>query len=404
MSNTLAIATVTQVFSDLLRDVQDNPLLGPTNVTNLPPDQAAPDPQHPERRLNLFLYQVSPNSALSNNDLPFRNSSGAVAAQPVLALDLHYLLTAFGLDGELDTHHLLAHAMSLVHETGFLDRDRIRQAVNAAGSAITGSDLAEQVELVRIAPQMLTEEDLYRLWTVFQTNYRLSVGYQASVVLIQRARETETAPPVRSPRLTTFTIRTPLIVDVSPQPATIPGTLTLRGERLDAASVAVRFLSGDVTPAADAITATSITLDLPTDLAAGRNTVQVVQGHQLEDSTETRKTFVSNAASFVVIPTITAIPVGGFTVHRGDELTLELTPPVGPGQRVVALIGARGIPRTVDTSPGGGAPTGTVTFPIPADFPPTDDLLRIQVDDVESALDTDPGTGEYIAPRVQVLA
>ena len=113
MSNTLAIATVTQVFSDLLRDVQDNPLLGPTNVTNLPPDQAAPDPQHPERRLNLFLYQVSPNGALANNDLPFRSSSGTVAAQPVLALDLHYLLTAFGLDGELDTHHLLAHAMKL---------------------------------------------------------------------------------------------------------------------------------------------------------------------------------------------------------------------------------------------------------------------------------------------------
>jgi Pvc16 N-terminal domain len=403
VSNTLAIAAVTQVFSDLLRDVQDNPLLGPTTVTNLPPDQAAPDPLQPERRLNLFLYQVSPNAALSSNDLPFRDASGTVTAQPVLALNLHYLLTAFGLNGELDTHHLLAHAMSLVHETGFLDRDKIRQAVNTAGSAIAGSDLADQIELVRIAPQMLTEEDLYRLWTVFQTSYRLSVGYQASVVLIERGRETQTAPPVQSPRLTTLTIRSPLIVGVSPQPATLPGTLSIQGERLDASSVVVRFLSGDVTPAPDAVTPTSITVDLPADLAAGPNTVQVVQGHQLEDSTETRETFVSNAFPFVVIPSITGIPAGGFVVHRSHDLTLDLTPSVGPSQRVVALIGTRGIPRTIDTS-AGSAPTGTVSFAIPSDFPLVDDILRVQVDGVESALDTDPGTGEYVAPRVRVLA
>jgi hypothetical protein len=402
MSNTLAIAAVTQVFSDLLRNVQDNPMLGPTSVTNLPPDQAAPDPQNPERRLNLFLYQVSPNPALSNDDLPFRDSSGQVIGQPVLALDLHYLLTAFGLGNELDTHHLLAHAMSLVHETGFLDRQAIRQAVNAAGSLIAGSDLADQLELVRIAPQMLTEEDLYRLWTVFQTHYRLSVGYQASVVLIERGRETTSAPPVRDPHVTAMTIRQPLIVEVSPQPAVVPGTLSLRGERLDADKVTVRFLSGDVTPSAGAVSPMSITVDLPGALQAGAQTVQVLHEHRLDDSTETRPSFSSNAMPFVLIPTITAIPGGGFVAHRGTEFTLDLTPDVGPSQRVVLLIGSRGVPRAIDTTAGGASPTGSVTFAIPADFPLGSDLLRVQVDGVESALESDPVSGEYTGPRVTV--
>ncbi len=403
MSNTLAIAAVTQVFSDLLRDVQDNPALGPTNVTNLPPDIAAPDPKAPERRLNLFLYQVSPNPALSNQDLPFRGSDGSVAGQPVLALDLHYLLTAFGLDGELDTHHLLAHAMSVIHEAGFLDRDRIRQAVNVAGSRIAGSDLADQLELVRIAPQMLTEDDLYRLWTAFQTHYRLSVGYQASVVLIERVREIVAPLRVTDPRITTVTMRKPLILELSPMPVTAPGTLALRGEQLDADSVTVRFPAGDVPPAPGAVSPTSITVDLPSGLQAGPNTVQVIHGHLLEGSSETRPTFASDAVPFTLIPTITGIPAGGVIAHRGTEMTLTLSPPVGPGQTVIAVIGEHGAARVLDTTAAGLSPTPTVTFPIPADFPlVTGALLRVQVDGAESALEVDNSTGAFNGPLVTV--
>ena len=150
---------------------------------------------------------MSPNCGWNNADLPIRDANGNLINQPVLALDLHYLLTAYGLGSEIDTHHLMAHAMSIVHDTGYLDRSAIETSVNAPGSPVAGADLADQIELVKLAPQMLTEEDLYRLWTVFQTSYRLSVGYQASVVLIQRTAQIQSGPPVRVPQITATPMR-----------------------------------------------------------------------------------------------------------------------------------------------------------------------------------------------------
>ena len=109
---------------------------------------------------------------------------------------------------------------------------------------------------MKLAPQMLTEEDLYRLWTVFQTSYRLSVGYQASVVLIQRTAQTHLGPPVRAPQITAMPMRAPQITSVSPQPATIPGTLTITGEGLMSPGSLVRLPNGDVTPDGGSISST----------------------------------------------------------------------------------------------------------------------------------------------------
>ena len=43
-------------------------------------------------RVRLFMYQVSPNGALRNNDLPTRAANGNLMKRPTTALDLHYLL------------------------------------------------------------------------------------------------------------------------------------------------------------------------------------------------------------------------------------------------------------------------------------------------------------------------
>jgi hypothetical protein len=41
---------------------------------------------------------------------------------------------------------------------------------------------------VRVTLQPLSLEEMSRLWSTFQTQYRLSVAYEVSVVLIDSAR------------------------------------------------------------------------------------------------------------------------------------------------------------------------------------------------------------------------
>ena len=98
MSNFLSIATVSTTLRRLLQDAVQQDVTGAT-ATTLRPD--APAGQLPNPGVNLFMYQVTPNSAWINADLPTRSSSGALIQRPVIALDLHYLLTFYGSDANL---------------------------------------------------------------------------------------------------------------------------------------------------------------------------------------------------------------------------------------------------------------------------------------------------------------
>ena len=270
MSNTLAISAVTEAFSALLGTVTAEATLDPTPVTNDPPDRARG--QNTGHQLNLFLYMITPNPGLSNTDLPFRNANGDVVSQPVLALDLHYLLTAYGNgDSEVDAQHALASAMSVIHDAGFISRETIRDVVTAQNSSVAGSDLADQIDLVRLCPEKLTDDDLYRLWSMFQAKYRLSVGYLASVVLVQRPKQFRKATPVTRFGGTGENLLLHQVIELPPQPAQSGDTLTLTGRNLLADAVTVR-INGQDCPT-QTIADTSITLKLPTGLRAGPNVV-----------------------------------------------------------------------------------------------------------------------------------
>src|SRR5688500_2501290 len=114
MSNALALAAVTAVLMDLLQNTLiDNDLsagLGEVKVTAMPPDRViAGQNGNVTNQLNLFLYRVSPNQGWRNVGLPSRSShSGERLSNPPLALDLHYLLTAYG-RSDLDAEILLGY-------------------------------------------------------------------------------------------------------------------------------------------------------------------------------------------------------------------------------------------------------------------------------------------------------
>ena len=139
-------------------------------------------------------------SALARHD-------GARLTNPPLALDLHYMLSAYG-SQDLNAEILLGYAMQLLHETPILTRDQIRTVLDPPSPPVTGgilpplfgnlsaADLADQLELIKIAPVFLSTEELSKMWTAMQARYRPTMAYMVSVVLIRETQSTKAAPPV----------------------------------------------------------------------------------------------------------------------------------------------------------------------------------------------------------------
>jgi hypothetical protein len=419
MSSPLAIATVTAVLKDLLNDGIVNSDLsasvGTVAVSALPPDRIATGGDEPSR-LNLFLYQVTSNPGWRNEELPSRDSAGTRATTPPLALDLHYLLTSYGAD-DLDAEILLGYAMQLLHTVPVLTRPIIRKTFSVS-SPVTdklipasvpdrnAADLADQVELCKIAPKYLTTEDLSRLWSAMQARYRPSMAYDVSVVLIQSTAPGKASLPVRKPVLTTAPITRPVIEKVEPGVALDAEDIVIRGQGLRGAVTRVRIDGRVVAPPDAQMTDRAVLVALPVGLAAGITPVQVVHEIQLGDppvphpgvGTE------SNVAAFVLAPEITTgSPV---LVSAGDTLALGVRPGVGRDQRVAVLIGdtVLGVPPRRPTDP---ATSTSVEVDVPGDHPRGTFLLRVQVDGAMSALlaDEDPNSPtfeQYVGPLVEV--
>src|SRR6185295_5284305 len=201
MSNELAIGAVTLTLRNLrdhVKDLKDSDVIDdlpadvkPTSeilITNLPLDEAYEFDQA-KNQVNLFLYHVEHSAAWRNMEIPGRIRNGETASPP-LGLNLYYLITAYGQDkNEIIGHLLLGKAMSILHDHPVLSRDEIRVAFSA-------SHLHEQIERVRITPQPISIDEVSKLWTGFQSQYKLSIAYQVSVVLIESKRPSTTPLPV----------------------------------------------------------------------------------------------------------------------------------------------------------------------------------------------------------------
>jgi hypothetical protein len=209
MSSPLAIAAVTAALKDLLNDGLLNHDLSPVGsfaLTASPPDRVATGINEPNQ-LNLFLYQVTANQGWRNQGLPSLDSRGAQRlTTPPLALDLHYLLSAYG-SQDFNAEILLGYAMYLLHQTPVLTRANLRSSLGGVSpvdgtilpspfGTLSALDLADQIEIVKISPVYLSTEELSKIWTAMQARYRPSMAYLVSVVLIQHSEEGKAAPPV----------------------------------------------------------------------------------------------------------------------------------------------------------------------------------------------------------------
>ena len=408
MSNSLAIAAVSAVLRDLLNqaliDQGVSATLGnPVTVTAQPPDRiTVGETEQPQ--LNVFLYHIASNPGWSNSALPSRDRDGIRITNAPLALDLFYLLSAYG-KNDFDCEILLGCAMQMLHETPVLPRDTIRTALGGNPPAsLAAADLADQIEQIKITPQLVSTEEVWRLWTALQAHYRPTAAYRISVVLLQSSKATKTALPVSQRNIITLPFRLPFIAEITPQIVVAGASITLSGQNLKAPQTKVNFgVSGLVDPST--ISDSQIGATLPGGLSAGLNTVQVVQQLVFGTPADPHSGFESNVVPFMLAPQITTPPP--LSVKVGATLTLAVNPPVGRSQRASLVIGAQSI--TIPARPATGpATTATLDFPIPANFPTGAFPIRLQIDGAQSPLEVDqnpssPTFGQLTGnPRITV--
>ncbi|MBQ0986083.1 DUF4255 domain-containing protein [Streptomyces sp. F63] len=191
MSNALAIATVTQALAHLIANNLTPEFNEAVRVEpRKPPAEPPPDPL-----ITVFCYQVTPNASMRNNDLPTRAADGTLVQRAAAALDLHYLISAYGEEAELVGQRLIGCVVRTLHEIPVLPRDVIAQA--AERPHLAGSDLADALQKVRFTPTQMDIDETSKLWGMLhQTPYSLSVAYQASLVLIEGRERPVPVPPV----------------------------------------------------------------------------------------------------------------------------------------------------------------------------------------------------------------
>ena len=405
MSNTLAIAATTTALRNLLltgipaRDAE----LSDLDVTTRTPDAARNSINGTS--LNLFLYRTVVNAGWSNTDLP-RTANLGESGDPPLSLNLHYLITAYGrdaVDQDAVSHRVLGGAMSVLHDHPLLGAAEI-------GAAIQGNDLADQPERIRITSLPLTVDDMSKLWSTFQSQYRTSAAYEVTVVLIDSRRPSRAPLPVLTRGqddrgVVAATGGAPVLSAMRPprsQPAArLDEDEVVEGHHLEANPV-IRFASLLPEPSPvvelarrprqpgeppDRFVVRPLGLADDPD-ALGRWVLGFYTVTAALDPPDLPP-LVSNAIAFALAPTITVAPNStGGPVAPGATLTVTCSPRARPDQRLQLLFGDQSLAPTGFINPDPASPTfaqtpTTLTFTVP----PVDGgryTVRLRVDGVDS--------------------
>ncbi len=402
MSNFLAIATVTAALQQVLLSPVSQAVGSATVGFNRPDPSNATTPL-----VNIFLYQITPNAAYRNADLPTRRSDGSLSQRPQAAFDLHYLFTFHGNDAQLEPQRLMGAVVTALHSQPLLSASNISSAVGSFGF-LAGSGLESQIERIRFTPTALSLEEFSKLWSVFfQVEYSLSAAYQASVVLMESSDTPQQAPPVAARNLFVIPFQSPDISQVisqagAEQPITSASTLLIQGQNLQGQGTLLLLEGQEFTPST--VSPTQITLPVPAGIHAGVQGVQVLQKVLMGTPSVLHRGLESNIAPFVLRPTIQAATATALPPPGGASVKLTLAPNIGVGQRAVLLLNnvTATPPKAFTSLPVvATADSNQITINI-ANVPTGNYLARVQVDGAESVLNVDPLTHQFTGPMVSM--
>ena len=420
MSHTLSLVAVTAVLKDLLENglVNDSitASIGDVIVTAQPPDRISVGADE-RAQINLFLYQVTRNRDADRIAQEIRAKRLPTVKEirspnSSLALDLHYLLTAYGAK-DFQSELLLGYVMQLLHEMPVLTSDVIETALKNASLVNTSSvlsqalscvsvcDLAENIGQIKISPEFFSMEETSKLWSTMQTNYRPSAAYCVSMVTIESRNSDRDSHIVSLSR--------PIVEEVIARSGATPeivvdSVLLIRGKQLRGELTRIRLSVAESLLEPQEVMESQVKLSLPPNLSAGIHGVQVV--HLLRATGVQSPEVESNIMPFVLHPTIAAtkahVQEDENKLYSG-EISIECNPKVEKAQRVILLLsevsshGAESYsfpaaPRNEDTKllavPVNHVKAGTY-------------FVQIQVDGAVSLLQTNKA-GQYDSPQVTI--
>ncbi|MER6144914.1 DUF4255 domain-containing protein [Streptomyces sparsogenes] len=263
MSASTAIGMVSASLRSLL--VSEMRLDPPVDVTVLAPDESGS-----ARRVNLFLYKVTENAFLKNQDQSLRTGPPERVVDAPLSLNLFYLLTPHApndaVSGNAAAHQILGEAMRVFHENPVVPGDHL------------DAGLIDARERLQIATGTLSAEELNGMWTTFSQPFRLSVPYQVSTVQLDRLPEAERPLPKRVRRVEVSGPEAPFVPPVvfGMSPVSGPGgaALTFTGSGLAGRRARVRM--GERTVADGlGLTGDTFGVSVPGDLKPGFYEVRV---------------------------------------------------------------------------------------------------------------------------------
>ena len=282
--------------------------------------------------------------------------------------------------------------MRVLHDRAVLRADQIKDA-------LPGNDLHAQIEHVRLTLQPLSTEEIYRLWSGFQTPYRTSVAYEASVVLIDSKTKVKAALPVLTRGRDNSGISSqanliPPFPEISQ--VTLPGDQP-SAQLKDLATITGHDFSGEVrvlfrtprqrdvislTPESGGTTEMVKVLidDDPAKWMSGLFTVSISCTEN--KGTDKERVRVTNEVPFAIAPSIMAsvFPIPAALAAGRATVKLTCRPKVRPEQRVALLLGDREvIAEPFET------PTDQLTFVI-QQAEAGNFLIRLRVDGVDSQL------------------
>ncbi len=167
-------------LTNSLRDVISNSI--GINQSDIRFDSVGELTHLPDQGLSLFLYKISENPFLKNQDSsPETYSNPVKLRNPPLVLDLHYLVTPFGnSDNRLI---VLEQILKLFHDFPTITKSMMSEPLIEAGN-----------DEIKIFLTEMSVEQLNSLWNMFPNiQYRPTLTYIVSPLMIPSSRITEPA-------------------------------------------------------------------------------------------------------------------------------------------------------------------------------------------------------------------
>ena len=175
MSDYTAISDVGKTLIKLLWDniKDDSPV---SSIIESDDQITLSSPDESDKKLSLFLYQVTENAYLKNEEMQSLNTTKL--KYPPLTLNLFYLVTPHTQNMDSD-HIILGKVMQIFHDNSVL-----------RGSALHENLVGEELRLIL---STLSMEELNKIWSILSKTktYKLSVCYEVTPVAIDSMRERE---------------------------------------------------------------------------------------------------------------------------------------------------------------------------------------------------------------------